>query len=389
MLGGRGDLRDWRDDGGSFDNGGSDQYDSGDDRVQVTLGAGDNPACTFYNTKVASLDIEKLAVDAGGTFNFVGTGLDNFSRVATTNVVTTTAPIVILPPYGALKYVVETVPTGWAVTNIVCTGNGATIKVGTGSGAQFDEGESVDFEEGENSIEVNIGSGDTPTCTFTNRLKPKLTVAKTTAPTTDGGKFDFKVAGTDYTNGGTGYGNGDSEANIVLNPGSITFSESAHTGTDLSDYVSTLACVGKTPSPNGGTSGTISLQYGENATCTFTNSKKPKLKVAKTTAPITDLGKFDFTIDGVTYNNSNAGYGNGDATDYVKFDQGSISFSEAAHTGTILTQYDAALSCGSKAVTAGTGNTSGIVSLMYGDVVYLHLHQHQEGLHRAQEGLEG
>ena len=283
---------------GAFDAGATNGYDTGDNTVKVTVDAGDNPTCTFTNTKVASLDIEKISKDATGTFNFDATGLSDFSRTTTTeDVATTYDPFTIGVANFGLKYVEETVPAGWAVTDIQCTENGAVIRIGHGSGLGFVAGATNDWDEGDNSVEVSIGSGDEPTCTFTNRLKPKLTVAKATVPTTDGGKFDFTVAGTPHTNSGAGYGNGQSASNIILDPGSVTISEAGHSPTDLDDYVPALACVGKTVSSNTGSSGSITLGYGDNITCTFTNTKKGSITIVKDADP-NNAQDFSFTASG-------------------------------------------------------------------------------------------
>src|SRR2546430_2042872 len=43
---------------------------------------------------------------------------------------------------------------------------------------------------------ITVNAGQTVTCTFTNGLKPTLTVTKACVPTTDSGKFDLKIGAT-------------------------------------------------------------------------------------------------------------------------------------------------------------------------------------------------
>jgi hypothetical protein len=99
--------------------------------VQVTVDAGDTPACTFTNSKDATLDIEKVSVAGTGTFDFVGTGVDNFSRTTTgAGVATITAPIAVVATAFGEKLVKETIPAGWALTNIECTNGNAVVVIG-------------------------------------------------------------------------------------------------------------------------------------------------------------------------------------------------------------------------------------------------------------------
>src|SRR5207249_2609938 len=105
-----------------------------DDTVKVTVGAGNNPTCTFTNTQNASLAIQKTVVGPSATFNYTGTGADvpaSFSRTpAVANGTTSAAAFAISGSNLGDKYVQESVPTGYALTNIVCTANGATVVIG-------------------------------------------------------------------------------------------------------------------------------------------------------------------------------------------------------------------------------------------------------------------
>jgi hypothetical protein len=91
------------------------------------------------------------------------------------------------------------------------------------------------------------------------------------------------------------------------------------------------------------------------------------IRVSKATVPTTDPGKFDFNIGATGFDNSGAGYGNGQGTGYQTIAIGAITVSEAGHTGTSLTNYVSALEC-SKTVGSNTG-TSGSVTAAYGDSI--------------------
>src|SRR5438876_554859 len=48
--------------------------DPGDDKVKVTVAAGDTPTCTFTNTKHASLTISKSSLGGTATFSYTTSG---------------------------------------------------------------------------------------------------------------------------------------------------------------------------------------------------------------------------------------------------------------------------------------------------------------------------
>lgn len=162
-------------------------FDAGDNTVKVTLAAGSSPACTFVNTKDATLDIEKQTVGGTGSFDFTtsGTGLSNFTRnTATQGNPTATTPFTFTgADITGDKYITETVPSGWALTDIQCTANGATILIGTGVGAGF-SGDS-DFDAGDNTVKVTLAAGSTPTCTFVNTVPTIGRLAPTQTSCTD------------------------------------------------------------------------------------------------------------------------------------------------------------------------------------------------------------
>ena len=74
----------------------------------------------------------------------------------------------------------ETVPAGWSLTDISCTGD--TIAPNS-----TDAGTTATF---------NAQSGETITCVYTNTKHASLTVKKVTDPASDPQDFDFDLTGT-------------------------------------------------------------------------------------------------------------------------------------------------------------------------------------------------
>jgi hypothetical protein len=116
-----------------------------------------------------------------------------------------------------------------------------------------------------------LAAGQTATCTITNTRKATLTVRKACNPTTDGGHFNLLVDSTTVAANAPCAGSGS----IKLSPGNYTVSETAAGTTVLSDYDQAIT-------GDCGSAGGISLAAGQTATCTITNTRKPKITVTKT-----------------------------------------------------------------------------------------------------------
>jgi uncharacterized repeat protein (TIGR01451 family) len=206
------------------------------------------------------------------------------------------------------------------------------------TGASCDNGSPL------NQIVVN--PGQTVTCTVTNSQNPTLTVTKTVVPSNDTGSFNLLVDGTVKATGGNGTTTGALPEAIGS---SHTVSETAVTGTDLSNYQEVIggAC---------NADGTITLSAGQNAVCTITNSRKPQVRVLKTLVPSNDSGKFNLQVNGTT---KAADVGNGGDTGFVNVDVGSNpTVGETAGTGTSLTHYESSISCDNGASSSNAGPLS-------------------------------
>ena len=128
------------------------------------VAAGETVTCTFTNTKNSSITIVKDADPADDTaFGFTSpiafTLMDPSFDTATFNAVP-----------GSYD-VTETVPAGWTLDDIVCTGDGGTLSV-------------VDVPNG--LVTINLDPGEDITCTFTN-VKHLVWSKSFDGPTVPGG----------------------------------------------------------------------------------------------------------------------------------------------------------------------------------------------------------
>ncbi len=213
------------------------------------------------------------------------------------------------------KYVTETALSGWALTNIACTANGATIAIGTGQGGSFSQGASADYDAGDNTVKVTVAAGNTPTCTFTNTKYGSITVVKDDKnPETDAQDFGFSATGTGMTpasftlDDDADATNSNQQAFSQLLPGSRTVSETPNSNWALTNIQctgatsSTIAYVGGNANAAfqaGDNTAGIGLAAGEDLTCTFTNQRKAQLIVTKT---VVNGGtqSFDFSRTGIS-----------------------------------------------------------------------------------------
>ena len=213
---------------------------NGDKVDSIDLVAGQSVICTFTNTKNATLTIVKDAIpNDPQDFNFTGDGaIGNFildddpaDGTRANNVTFSLEP-------GAYN-VSETVPIGWSLTDSYCS-----------------NGNEVDS--------INLGPGDSVTCTFENTKKGTIIVEKQTIPDGAAGSFTFTgtAAGTIFDNGTIMVTN--------LIPGQYTSTENATDGFVLTN----ISCDDVNSTGNLATrTATFNLEAGETVKCTFTNAK--------------------------------------------------------------------------------------------------------------------
>jgi hypothetical protein len=214
----------------------------------------------------------------------------------------------------------------------------------------------------EDTDTVDLDYGDSAVCTITNSRLPRMEVVKELNPSSDTGRFDLKIDSTTYDNGGLGYGDGGSTGTHNVTVGSHTATEAAHTGTDLGDYSSSTSCSKNGGAPVDGAS--VTLAYGDSAVCTIVNTRDATIEVVKDLQPSSDAGRFDLLIDSTVYDNNGAGYGDGGSTGAQVLPPGTYTASEAAHTGTVLTDYTSSTSC---SLNGGTATPGGDVTIAAGD----------------------
>jgi hypothetical protein len=215
-----------------------------------------------------------------------------------------------------------------------------------------------------------LNAGQSATCTITNKRKPWVKVIKSLVPSSDSGRFNLQVNGvTKKTDAGNGDDTGQVNVAVGSNP---TVGEVAGSVGQLSDYESSIACTGDSSATasNGGPLSVGTLNAGQSATCTITNSRRAQLKVIKTFVGDTS-GRVDLKIDNATYGNSGNGFGTTNVgTDFQNVSTGAHVVAEVAHSSaTDLSNYDKSISCDySKG--SNTGQTSlTTAALAYGDKV--------------------
>ncbi len=129
---------------------------------------------------------------------------------------------------------------------------------------------------GTTHLDVTVVEADVVKCTLTNKRKAQVTLTKHLVPASDPGRFDLKLSsGSQVTVVKTSAGDGDS-GSVQVAPGTWTVLESAASGTNLSDYRSSIACTRNgSPGPSGnGSSLQLTLSPADVLVCTITNQRK-------------------------------------------------------------------------------------------------------------------
>lgn len=259
---------------------GNSVFDPGQNGSDATVisDSDETVACTFLNTLDGTLVIRKQTIpdQFGQDFAFTGnpaalTGSLNDFDIAAAELSYTGQP--------GISGTVETVPAGWVLTDISCSGaTNSTVSIGGTSG----------FVAGDTDVSVDVAAGETVICTYTNTKDGSLTIIKDAVGGDGVFSFNHNVPGSaspfvidtavDDTN----------ILSVALPPGSYLVSEVAPTDWDLTN----IACTGNTDSSItiGGAGGfdpgdsgvTVDLLSGEDIICTFTNTKRASLSLVKT-----------------------------------------------------------------------------------------------------------
>ena len=267
---------------------------TGDTCQNVTVAAGETKTCLLSNTKKGHIIVDKVTNPSGDaqSFSFTTTGA-GYSDFSLTDVAAPNNQEVLPGAYT----VAEGAVAGWSSDGGSC-------------------------DNGETPASLDVGPGETVTCTFTNTKQARLIVDKVTNPSGDTQSFNFT------TNAGSNFSLTDVAAphdSGVVAPGTYSVSETVPSGWDQSSATCS----------DGSPIGAVVLSAGETVTCTFTNTKRGEIVLVKNT--IGGDGAFDFThtIAGLDTNLVTAAGTDSDTSD--KLLPGDYVISETAPAGWDLT----------------------------------------------------
>ncbi|MCB9850761.1 MAG: hypothetical protein H6817_08655 [Phycisphaerales bacterium] len=230
-------------------------------RSTINLEAGETVVCTYTHVpETGTIIIEKDTIPAGGT------GFDFTDNVAAPNAFslddggTKTFTNVDAGSYS----VVESLPPGWEVSNLVCIDSDPAGTASIGNAAT-------------GTSSINLDPGETVRCTYTNSELPgTIVIAKTTVPP-GGTGFGF----SDNIGAPLNFSLNDGQTRTFVNvpAGSYSVQEAEPQITPGGYDLTQLTCTDSVP---GGTASTtdvatrtasINLDPGETVRCTFVNSE--------------------------------------------------------------------------------------------------------------------
>jgi hypothetical protein len=329
---------------------------------QIIPQPGDDLTCTFINAPLGSATIVKNAVGGDGIFGFTGSE-EPFNNSGAgfqidTSVSNTADFTNQLFPNVEYDVQEDVVPANWTLTSVVCsdpTGNSTP----TGN-----EDPPIDPATG---ALIRAASDETVTCTFTNEADATLTINKVTVPASDN-TTQFAFTGTGDINGTNLVGGGS--VSTMGPKGTFVAAETPTAGWALTNIV----CSGVN-SQNiliGGTAGfvagdtdvSLDLAPGDDAECTFTNTKLGSITITKAT--VGDTGSF--TFQGTDSNNAGTitspfnlttAANPGDET--VTFNgllPGTYQFNETVPAGWIIDGTNGDIVCSGQSATPGSNSVS-------------------------------
>ena len=323
----------------------------GTTHLDVTVATGDNVACTITNRRKATVTLTKhlLPSAASGRFDLKLTSSSGV-RVAKTGAGDGDSGTIQVAPgtWTVLEGPAPGTSLSDYVSSIACTQNGTPGPSGSGT-----------------SLPVQLAPAAVLACTFTNRQTATITLTKSLVPASDPGRFDLRV-GQSVVKAAAGDGGSGS---IQVLPGTYRLTESAVSGTSLSNYATSIACTlngNPGPSANGTTQLTVTLAANDNLVCTLTNRRKATITVTKHLVPSSDPGRFDLKVGGIVVKAGAADGGSGSRL----VGAGTYAVSEAAAVGTSLANYTSSIACTKNGGSGPSGNgTSLNVGAAWGDVL--------------------
>ena len=247
---------------------------------------GANIACTYTNGKRPTVQVTKVSNGAVGAFSFSG---DNGFGADTVTTAVSGTPVngvvKTLTTAGAVTTLTETIPAGYVVTAITCSGLGAgTATPNLGAGT-------VVLNAAATAATNNV------LCSFTNRKVPTVKVQKITTGGV-GGAFTFaqtnlasSPAGITTVAVGIATPASPTAINVTTVGTAVTLTETSPATFAIGSASCTDANSAITG--NSGSIGTLTgnvltippakVVSGADFTCTFTNQKTPTVKVQKIT----------------------------------------------------------------------------------------------------------
>jgi hypothetical protein len=227
--------------------------DNGDSPYSITLGAGQTITCTFENTKRGHIIVKKVVYGGNGDFTFDPSWGDDFTIQG-----------------GQQQDSGAQVPGGYSVHE-------------TGMPQDWDLTARY-CDNGDSPYSITLGAGQTVTCTFENTKRGTITVVKQTIGGDSSFEFDPSWNTTDFH-----LSNGQSHMSPWLLPNQqYTVDELQKTGWDLTG----IDCTGASDWSQNGYKLTVNLKPGERVTCTFENTKRGSILMAKKT--VAGYGTFNF-----------------------------------------------------------------------------------------------
>lgn len=303
--------------------------DVGTRTANFNVESGETVTCTFTNTKRAHIIIKKDAVPDSNTQAF--TFNNNFGNGSPSTFNLTDTTTAGLPSYDAEvlpgKYAVSenSVPTGWKLDGTSC-----------------DQAETVS--------DIDVASGETVTCTFTNVKLAKITLVKNTIG--GNGTFDFVMTGTSLplsaqltTSGGT-----DSEIFNNIDPDN-TYSIT-ETPIPAGWAKTSATCDNQDPVT------AITPNAGEEIICTFTNNK-PAAQIDLTPLTATNkIGDNHVISANIQIHNGNGSWGPASNGTLVTFSLANTNGATASFVGGFNTCTTISGSCSVTINSPTSGNVS-------------------------------
>ena len=303
--------------------------------LDVSIDLNDDVVCTFTNeftSPAGSITLQKICDGSntdGPVFGFTlgGFGSSSTAACADGSEALGCGDAITCQGLVAGNYTIEeSVPGGWALTEVTCVGNATCGNDLTPHAS------------------ITLGADDNAVATFTNTENASIRICKNTVPSLTGGNFDFSGdLGTFFL------ADGQCTVPAEVTPGvEYSVTEAIEPGFILDD----IDCSGVNWSEDAAVTGTVSItpQPGETVSCTFTNIENPGyIRVCKTTVTTSaDNANFDFELDGpqdglplsTNLVNGNCAFGPGDPGEVALTAAGGYAVSEAPASG-----WDTQVSC--------------------------------------------